>query len=337
MFLDQRRYRIPKEGAIPSLQLGQLLEVQSQVADAKAGYVESLANRERAKFELNRASGILVQSGCAGLEGPGTHNCLTVFTKHLETERRNRKEATQAACNIKAVSERPACSSCRSFLHSELNGECPEKTTFDYPDSADQCECDCKTATVGLPPVVESYAPAVERYAPAVEAQFITAPGYASSGKRYGPAQGQSQSYAHRGGAQSRPASMGRGHRNSVKQFTPTNMSWPNRDRTKLVAAAGSAAPTATQVAVAVAVARRLPRSNVAQPPTSNRFANQHSNTNPTRGGVAQVGYWEPPVASSSRSVRNHQEARQLNSIPETRKPQTPGSTNRSQWSWPER
>ena len=105
-FLELRRYRIPKEGAIPSFQLSQLLDVQSQVTSAKADFARSLADRKRAEFDLNRASGILVQPAADCLGHPGQNQCLAIYRQYVEGNAHYRDHAKLLAAEIKAAARR---------------------------------------------------------------------------------------------------------------------------------------------------------------------------------------------------------------------------------------
>jgi len=342
VFLDQRRYRIPKEGAIPSLQLGQLLDVQSQVADAKSGYAESLADRERAKFDLNRASGILVQPGCEGLQGPGTNNCLTIFRQHLETDRRYRKQATQTACDIAAISERPACTWLREDIHSKNHSVCPEGS-FGTPERCSQCACE--TTTVGVferspfvkecPPVIQEYAPVYQQHVTIVGEQFKqrgpngrnlivrqSSPGHSRS---YAPAQAyppkaQSQRLVTNNRAR-QLASMNRNPRSGDVQIDPS-LSWPTDvDRTNVVSATRSVAQGNLRTRIPAGQSARF--RQVPKPPmqtTANSDRNSTTSTNQP-SVIAQVGHWDP-----------------INSLSKPPKAsQAQGRPKQSQWDWPQR
>ena len=59
-FLKARKIVAPREESNPSFALTQILAAQDRQGAAKAGYIESVAEKHRAIFELNRATGILV-------------------------------------------------------------------------------------------------------------------------------------------------------------------------------------------------------------------------------------------------------------------------------------
>ena len=59
-FLKARKIVAPREESNPSFALTQILAAQDRQGAAKAGFVESIAGKQRAIFELNRATGILV-------------------------------------------------------------------------------------------------------------------------------------------------------------------------------------------------------------------------------------------------------------------------------------
>ena len=105
-FLELRRYRVPKEGSIPSFQLSQLLDVQSQVTSAKADFARSLADRKRAEFDLNRASGILVQPAADCLGHPGQNQCLAIYRQYVEGNTHYQEHAKLLAAEIKAAAKR---------------------------------------------------------------------------------------------------------------------------------------------------------------------------------------------------------------------------------------
>jgi len=128
-FLEQRRFNIPKEGTIPSLQLGQLLDVQAQLAKSKADFAEALANRQRSMFELNRATGILVQPGEACLTNPGSHSCVVVYRQYLESDRVYREHANQTADKISKIARREHS----SWKNDCLNDCSASSAGFGYP------------------------------------------------------------------------------------------------------------------------------------------------------------------------------------------------------------
>ena len=59
-FLNARKIVAPRKESNPSFALTQILAAQDRQGAAKAGFVESVAGKQRAIFELNRATGILV-------------------------------------------------------------------------------------------------------------------------------------------------------------------------------------------------------------------------------------------------------------------------------------
>lgn len=317
VFLEQRRYHIPREGAIPSLQLGQLLDVQSQLADAKSQYADALASREMAKFELNRASGILVQAGCAGLENPGTHNCLTIFTQHIKTDRVYRSQAVQTAKRLIAVSEKHTPPTWdRSLLHAK---KCTKGNCFGNPGSTSPC--DCQTVPVEVQeslPAMEAQ-PAVQEEISVFDEPSLIPGGYFSSAAHRAP----QSSLAH-----SQLAATARvGVTNYplyTQQAQPRVPSSPQH-----IAKFHSQQATPQQLAspaAQMAMKKRLNHNNVAQ-----------SNVNSPRRDIAQVGYWqEAPTPKALPTLRNQQASRQLKSLSQTRKPaQAQGRPRQSGFGWP--
>ena len=59
-FLNARKVVAPREESNPSFALTQILAAQDRQGAAKAGFVESVAEKHRTIFELNRATGVLV-------------------------------------------------------------------------------------------------------------------------------------------------------------------------------------------------------------------------------------------------------------------------------------
>ena len=106
VYLEQRRYKIPKASAIPSLQLAQLLDVQAQLARSKADFATAIADRERSQFNLNRASGILVQDSSFGLENPGNYGCFVICRQYFEGKRGYRGYAKSVAKDVAAKSSK---------------------------------------------------------------------------------------------------------------------------------------------------------------------------------------------------------------------------------------
>ena len=127
-FLEERRFNIPQPGSIPSLQLGQFLDVQSQVAQSKSNFANALAERERALFSLNRASGILVAPVAQGLDNPGTNNFLSIYRQSFESNKLYREHTQQLTEELRFVSKKD---------HTWVGD------TFGYPP-ADQTQC-CPT------------------------------------------------------------------------------------------------------------------------------------------------------------------------------------------------
>lgn len=105
-FLEQRRFRIPEAGSIPSLQLGQLLDVQSQMAQSKSAFASALADRERSRFSLNRVTGILVAPITQGLDNPGTHNFLSIYRQSFEGNQLYQSHSRQIADEVRSVSRK---------------------------------------------------------------------------------------------------------------------------------------------------------------------------------------------------------------------------------------
>lgn len=105
-FLEQRRYAIPQAGAIPSLQLAQFLDVQSQLAAAKAAYASAIAERGKSQFNLNRATGLLVQEDGRGLENPGKNQMLLIYRQQWAQDAILQEEAKHLSREIKSVSKK---------------------------------------------------------------------------------------------------------------------------------------------------------------------------------------------------------------------------------------
>lgn len=105
-FLELRQSNVPIEGAIPSLQLGQLLDVQTDVASAQADYVASIADRGRSIINLNRATGILVKTIPSNLTDPGSHRFVQVYLQLFEDWRHKQSQTQDLISAVRQVSKK---------------------------------------------------------------------------------------------------------------------------------------------------------------------------------------------------------------------------------------
>jgi len=75
----------PKETDNVSFALTQVLSAQDRQGEAKSDFIAAIADKYRAIFELNRATGILINSDVIPQEGgPGRPGCFSVYHHYLE-------------------------------------------------------------------------------------------------------------------------------------------------------------------------------------------------------------------------------------------------------------
>ena len=84
-YLGLRKTIAPKETSNPSFELTQLLAAQERQGAAKAEYVAAIADKHRAIFELNRATGILINSDVIPtVGGPPRPGFFSVYHQYIE-------------------------------------------------------------------------------------------------------------------------------------------------------------------------------------------------------------------------------------------------------------
>ena len=139
-FLELRRYRIPKKDALPSLQLGQLLDVQTDVAGSKAEFVAAIANRGRSLINLNRATGVLVQAPAAGITSPGGNRFIQVYHQFREGDATYCQFINSTAQHVCDVSQKKCLGTWRGSdeILADQEAQCPSG----YPGCSD-CESGC--------------------------------------------------------------------------------------------------------------------------------------------------------------------------------------------------
>ena len=111
-YLETRKIVAPREETNPSFALTQILAAQDRQFSAKAGFFASVAEKQRAIFELNRATGILVNEDVLPVdECVGCAGCFAVYHQLLE----EKPEYNCQAC--KAQNEVDRRSNCTCAEH----------------------------------------------------------------------------------------------------------------------------------------------------------------------------------------------------------------------------
>ncbi len=86
-YLQVRKTIAPKEESNPSFALTQLLAAQERRGTARAQVIGAIADKHRAVFELNRATGILINENVIpGDGGPARPDCFAVYHQFVEEE-----------------------------------------------------------------------------------------------------------------------------------------------------------------------------------------------------------------------------------------------------------
>ena len=84
-YLGLRKTVAPKETDNVSFALTQVLSAQDRQGEAKTDFIAAIADKHRAIFELNRATGILINSDVIPLDGgPGCPDCFSVYHQFIE-------------------------------------------------------------------------------------------------------------------------------------------------------------------------------------------------------------------------------------------------------------
>ena len=94
-FLGIRKNIAPKENSNPSFALTQVLAAQDRQGNAKSQLIAAIADKHRALFELNRATGILINSDVIPQEGgPPKRGLFSVYHQYIEDRQPFGVEAT---------------------------------------------------------------------------------------------------------------------------------------------------------------------------------------------------------------------------------------------------
>jgi hypothetical protein len=282
-FLEQRRYKIPQEGAIPALQLGQLLDVQSQLADSKSSFAEALANRQRSEFELNRASGILVQAGDGYLGHPGSNSCFVVFRQYIEGDRHYRDYAKQTAHEIANVARRGRA----TWRENNISPRRNATLGFGYPHSVSA------TSAVQSPwrSVDESL---IETASPVNGTHY-------ESGMVYEMAFGRDSSTPQR--AIEQRQTVVSAHNRDRKLLQQAKLRNPKADQLSVRAqpAQRFSMPRQSARSRRLSQSRQLPNSSVSQKKLSDAKPIQTRGSIMNAGGVVQASFQEPVVSHDAR------------------------------------
>ena len=96
-YLRIRKKIAPKEDSNPSFALTQVLAAQDRQGDAKSQLIAAIADKHRALFELNRATGILINSDVIPEEGaPTSPGLFSVYHHYIE-------DRPEFACDASAL------------------------------------------------------------------------------------------------------------------------------------------------------------------------------------------------------------------------------------------
>ena len=84
-YLGLRKTVAPKDTSNPSFELTQLLAAQDRQGAAKAEYIAAVADKHRSIFELNRATGILINDDVIpAASGPARPGLFSVYHQYIE-------------------------------------------------------------------------------------------------------------------------------------------------------------------------------------------------------------------------------------------------------------
>ena len=122
-YLGLRKTVAPKETSNPSFELTQLLAAQDRQGTAKAEYVAAVADKHRSIFELNRATGILINADVIPAVGaPARPGFFSVYHQYIEERAQFSNPATALESQTRTEAWENRLPGLRQFVHPPVHG-----------------------------------------------------------------------------------------------------------------------------------------------------------------------------------------------------------------------
>ena len=136
-YLGLRKTVAPKETSNPSFELTQLLAAQDRQGTAKADYIAAVADKHRSIFELNRATGILINADVIPVAGgPARPGFSSVYHQYIEERAAFSDPAATLESQTKAEARQNRRPGVKQILHPPVHSVTPQtpiQTTPRYP------------------------------------------------------------------------------------------------------------------------------------------------------------------------------------------------------------
>ncbi len=136
-YLGLRKNTAPKETSNPSFELTQLLAAQDRQGAAKAEYVAAVADKHRSIFELNRATGILINPDVIPvIGGPAKPGCISVYHQYIEERAAFSAPATRLESQSRAEAKQSSRPGVKQISHPPVHSvepQTPIQTIPRYP------------------------------------------------------------------------------------------------------------------------------------------------------------------------------------------------------------
>ena len=122
-YLGLRKTVAPKETSNPSFELTQLLAAQDRQGTAKADYIAAVADKHRSIFELNRATGILINADVIPtVGGPPRPGLFSVYHQYIEERSVFADPAIALESQTRAEAKQHRRPGIKQILHSRSHG-----------------------------------------------------------------------------------------------------------------------------------------------------------------------------------------------------------------------
>ena len=122
-YLGLRKTVAPKETSNPSFELTQLLAAQDRQGTAKADYIAAVADKHRSIFELNRATGILINADVIPtVGGPPRPGLFSVYHQYIEERSIFADPAITLESQTRAEAKQHRRPGIKQILHSRSHG-----------------------------------------------------------------------------------------------------------------------------------------------------------------------------------------------------------------------
>ena len=135
-YLGLRKTIAPKETSNPSFELTQLLAAQDRQGAAKAEYVAAIADKHRSIFELNRATGILINADVIPtIGGPARPGFFSVYHQYIEERAKFSDPASALESQTKLEAKENRRPGLKQILHPPVHSldQAPVQGAFQYP------------------------------------------------------------------------------------------------------------------------------------------------------------------------------------------------------------